>query len=200
MAKYTGPKCRLCRREGTKLFLKGVRCLSDKCAVSRRNQPPGPRSIRTRRGYSDYGRHLREKQKAKRIYGLLESQFRNYYEKAARKPGVTGQVLLQLLETRLDSIVLSAGYVDSRNTARQKIRQGKVMVNGKKITIPSYQVKAGDVIEYFGVDTMPKTESEIPVWMNWDADKKGMIIHTLPGRDDISYDINEQLIVEFYSR
>jgi len=200
MARYTGAKCRLCRREGAKLFLKGTRCLSDKCALGRRNQAPGPKYLRTRRGFSDYGRHLREKQKVKRIYGLLEAQFRKYYEEAARQKGVTGYALLKMLESRVDSVLLSAGFSVSRATARQKTRQNKITINGKVVNIPSYQVKVGDVIEFSGIETSPKTEEETPAWMHWDAKKKALVIDALPERNDVSYDINEQLIVEYYSR
>src|SRR3990167_10628171 len=135
MARYNGPKCKLCRREGTKLFLKGVRCMSEKCAITRRNQVPG-QHIRTKKRVSDYGRHLREKQKVKRIYGLLETQFRRYYEMAAKKRGVTGQVLLQNLESRLDSVVYISGLGLSRAHARKIISYGKIKVNNKVIDIP----------------------------------------------------------------
>lgn len=200
MARYTGPKCRQCRREGTKLFLKGARCLSEKCAVSKRNQAPGPKYLRTRRGFSDYGRHLREKQKVKRIYGLLEAQFRKYYEEAARQKGVTGHALLTILESRVDSVLLSAGFAPSRATARQKTRQNKVEVNGKVVNIPSYLVRAGDSIKFVGVETSPKTAEELPSWMHWDSNNKSIVVDSLPERKDVSYDINEQLIVEYYSR
>lgn len=200
MARYTGPKCRLCRREGEKLFLKGTRCLSDKCAVGRRNQPPGPKYLRTRRGFSDYGRHLREKQKVKRIYGLLELQFRKYYEEASRQTDVTGHALLKLLESRIDSVLFSAGYAISRATARQKTRQNKVLINGKPVNIPSYQVKVGDEIQFGGIETAPKSIEDLPGWMHWDNKKKCIVVDSLPERKDVSYEINEQLIVEYYSR
>lgn len=200
MARYTGPKCRQCRREGTKLYLKGARCLSEKCAVTKRNTPPGQKHLRVRRGHSDYGRHLREKQKVKRIYGLLETQFRRYYEDAARVHGVTGQVLLTMLESRLDSVVYASGFSSSRAEGRQKIRQGKVMVNGKDVNIPSYQVKAGDIITFSGIESSPRTDEEMPVWLLWDKTQKGVKINSLPSRDDVKHEVNEQLIVEYYSR
>lgn len=199
MARYTGAKCRLCRREGEKLFLKGARCFSEKCAVTKRNQFPG-QHIRLRRRTSDYGRHLREKQKVKRIYGLLENQFRNYYEKAAKVKGVTGQLFLQMLERRLDSVSYVSGLISSRAEARQKILHGKVLVNGEPITIPSYQVKEGDVISVPTVESKPKPEEEVPEWLVWNSGKKAYKINRLPERDDIDDGINEQLIVEFYSR
>lgn len=200
MARYTGAKCRLCRREGTKLFLKGIRCLSDKCAMEKRNQVPGPKRLRTRRGYSEFGKHLREKQKVKRIYGLMEAQFRKYYEEASKKRGVTGQTLLQFLETRLDSVVYSAGFAVSRNEARQKIRQGKVTLNGIVVNIPSIRIKKGDFISFKNVIASPKQTDDMPVWLNWDDAKKGVNILGLPTRDDVKYEIDEQLIVEYYSR
>ncbi len=200
MARYTGPKCKLCRREGQKLFLKGARCLSDKCAVTRRNQPPGPKHLRTRRGHSEYGRHLREKQKVKRIYGILETQFRRYYEEAARVRGVTGQTLLIILESRLDSVIYTAGFSASRAEARQKIRQNKVTVNGKPVNIPSYQVKPNDVLKFVAVEAAPRPEDEMPAWLLWDKSEKGIKMNSLPTRDDIHHEINEQLIVEYYSR
>ena len=199
MARYTGPKCRLCRREGEKLFLKGARCFSDKCAITRRNQPPG-QHIRQRKRLSDYGKHLREKQKTKRIYGLLETQFRNYYEKAAKVKGVTGLMLLQMLETRLDSVVYYSGIAASRSAARKMVTQKKINVNGKLVDIPSYQVKPGDIVSSDMVPARPKTEEEMPAWINWGDKEKGIKVNKMPERDDITDGINEQLIVEFYSR
>lgn len=199
MAKYTGPKCKLCRREGVKLFLKGSRCYSDKCALSRRNYAPGQHG-NSRSRLSDYGKHLREKQKVKRIYGLLESQFRRYFEEASKKKGVTGQVLLQNLESRLDSVVYYSGFATSRARARQLVRQNKVSINGKKVTIPSYAVKKGDIVSCETVLSTPKTADEMPEWLSWNSTKKELSVLRLPEREDISAEINEQLIVEFYSR
>jgi len=189
----------LCRREGEKLFLKGTRCNSEKCAITRRNQTPG-QVTRSRRRTSDYGVHLREKQKVKRIYGLIESQFKSYYDKAAKIKGVTGQMLLQMLETRLDSVLFITGMAPSRAAARQKVKHGKTKVNDKVITIPSYRISEGDVIAVEGVDSKPRSDEEMPEWLAWDSKKKGCKVVRLPERVDIDEGINEQLIVEFYSR
>lgn len=199
MARYTGPKCRLCRREGVKLFLKGSRCLTEKCAVSKRAQIPG-QHFRGRSRVSDYGKHLREKQKVKRIYGLLEAQFKTYYEKAAKVKGVTGDIFLRQLESRLDSVVLLSGFASSRQGARQLIRHKKIMINGKIIDIPSYQVSVNDMISYTAVDTRPQEDSSFPAWINWNAKEKSVKIIRLPEREDIGHEIDEQLIVEYYSR
>lgn len=200
MAKYTGPKCKLCRREGTKLFLKGAKCMSEKCPMGMRNFHPGQHGPVSRRRLSDYGRHLREKQKVKRIYGLLEAQFRRYYTEAARVKGVTGQVLLQMLETRIDNIVYVSGLASSRNNARQLVRQGKISVGGKEVNIPSFQVKKGDIVVRDGVVTTPKAPEEMPVWLEWDGSKNAIIVKEVPAREHINQEINEQLIVEYYSR
>jgi len=200
MARYTGPKCKLCRREGVKLFLKGSRCLSEKCAITKRNQPPGQHGANNRNRLSDYGKHLREKQKVKRIYGLLETQFRNYYEKAARIKGVTGDLLLQMLETRIDSVVYSAGFATSRAQARQMVSQGKVKINGKLVDIPSYQISINDKVDVEGAKTLPKEKEDMPEWLSWDSKSESINVKRLPVREDISAEINEQLIVEFYSR
>lgn len=200
MSRYTGPKCRLCRREGQKLYLKGAKCLTDKCPVSRRAYAPGQHGKSARGFGSDFLRQLREKQKAKKIYGLLESQFRKYFEEASRVKGVTGQVLLQMLESRLDSVMYVTGLALSRSHARKVIRQGKVKVNGKEINIPSYQVNVGDVISFDKIESTPKPENEMPVWVLWDAKLKGIKMNEIPARDQIKNDINEQLIVEYYSR
>src|SRR5688500_3042074 len=146
MARYTGPVCKLCRREGMKLFLKGERCFTPKCAIERRNQPPGPHSMRRGRKVSDFGLQLREKQKARRLYGVLERQFRRHFEAAERLPGLTGENLLQVLEMRLDNVVYRMGYADSRAQARQIVRHGHIDVNGHKLDIPSYACKPGDQI------------------------------------------------------
>lgn len=201
MAKYTGPKCKLCRREGTKLFLKGTRCITEKCAIVRRNQIPGQHGVsRRRRRVSDYGRHLREKQKVKRIYGLLEAQFRRYYARATKVKGITGQILLQILERRLDNVIYITGIGVSRSRARQLVRQGKVTVNGKNVNIPSYQVKVADIIGTEGVEIVPKSEDSMPSWILWKPEDNAFKISRLPQREDSSNEIQEQLIVEYYSR
>ncbi len=199
MARYAGPKCKLCRREGMKLFLKGSRCMSEKCSVSRRNQVPGE-NFKSARRLSDYGRQLREKQKVKRIYGVLETQFRRYYENAAKVQGVTGLVLLQILETRLDNVVAKGGLAPSNAAARKLVGSKKVKVNGNVIDIPSYQVRPNDVITIDGIETKPKEDNDMPEWLNWDASNKSIVITRLPVREDINIEINEQLIVEYYSR
>lgn len=199
MARYTGPKCKLCRREGMKLFLKGSRCLSEKCSISRRPQVPGE-NFRSARRMSDYGKQLREKQKVKRIYGVLETQFRRYYESATKVKGITGSVLLQILETRLDNVVAKSGLAPSNAAARKLVGAKKVKVNGNVIDIPSYQVKANDVITVEGIESTPKEDSEMAEWLNWDAKNNSVIVSRLPVREDINIEINEQLIVEYYSR
>lgn len=199
MARYTGPKCRLCRREGVKLFLKGTRCLTEKCAVTKRAQIPG-QHFRGRSRISDYGKHLREKQKVKRIYGLLEAQFKTYYEKAAKVKDVTGDIFLRQLESRLDSVVLLSGFAPSRQAARQIIKHKKIMVNGKVINLPSYQVSINDKISCVSIDTLPQEESKFPAWIKWNSKEKNVNVVELPEREDIGYEINEQLIVEYYSR
>ena len=209
MARYTGPVCRLCRREDQKLFLKGDRCFSDKCAYERRQYPPGQHGQGRRRRPSDYGHQLREKQKVKRMYGLLEKQFRGYYYKATRQKGVTGENLLRLLERRLDNTVLRCGFAASHAEARQLVRHGHFSINGKKINIPSYLVNEGDVIEVREksrkvqkiVDAQANLErSPLPSWIEIDKDNfKGKVVQ-MPQRADIAADIDEQLIVELYSK
>jgi small subunit ribosomal protein S4 len=209
MARYTGPVCKLCRREGMKLFLKGERCFTPKCAIERRNQPPGQHGQRRRGKVSDYGLQLREKQKARRTYGILEKQFARHFEMAEKRPGVTGDNLLQILETRLDNIIYRLGIADSRPQARQVVSHGHILVNGTKTDIPSYLVKPGDTIavrpehigdEYFKVVQVNIGRKDIPSWLTLDpATLSGRIV-TLPARNDLDVNINEQLIVEFYSR
>ncbi|PIS23379.1 30S ribosomal protein S4 [candidate division WWE3 bacterium CG08_land_8_20_14_0_20_40_13] len=196
MARYTGPKCRLCRREGTKLFLKGVRCESEKCGLTRRQSAPGVHGTAHRRKASDFGIQLREKQKVKRIYGVLERQFRKYFDAASKKSGVTGEFLLVTLERRLDNAVYRSNLAVSRAQARKYITEKKIMVNGKTVSIPSFSVKKGDKIssDYAKV----QSEKELPVWIT--AKAKDFEILGLPVREDIKEDIQEQLIVEFYSR
>ena len=197
---YLGPKCRLCRREGVKLFLKGSRCFSDKCAIIRRQQAPGQHGTYTRR-ISEYGKQLREKQKVKRIYGVSETQFRNYYEKAERKRGITGELLLQMLERRLDNVIYRLGLAHSRRHARILVGQGKFSLNGKKVNIPSILVSAGDKIALVNEKGVPMVEErEVPNWLKWSKSKKEGTVLRLPERKDVDMDINEQLIIEFYSR
>jgi small subunit ribosomal protein S4 len=206
MARDLGPKCRVCRREGMKLFLKGERCLTEKCAIERRSYPPGEHG-RGRIKQSEYLLQLREKQKARRYYGLLEKQFRNYYDKAARRSGITGENLLRLLETRLDNVVYRLGLAASRAQARQLVRHGHFLVNGRRVNIPSYQVKPGEVIqirpgspaEQVIRDATDLTASVAP-WL--EADHEGLTgrVLKLPERGEIDTPVQEQLIVELYSK
>lgn len=206
MARYTDASCRLCRREGQKLFLKGERCYSGKCALDKRSYAPGQHG-QSRKKSSEYGLQLREKQKAKRYYGLLETQFRNYFEKAARKPGITGENLLIMLETRLDNAVFRLGMGASRKEARQLVTHGHFTVNGKKVDIPSYAVKPGDVIKVKEKSTsspkfkeMREMSVTVPSWLTVDIDKLEGRIVSLPRREEIDAPIKEQLIVELYSK
>ncbi|MFZ5353454.1 MAG: 30S ribosomal protein S4 [Bacillota bacterium] len=208
MARYTGAVCRLCRREGSKLYLKGDRCYTDKCAVSRRAYAPGQHGQNKKR-LSGYGVQLREKQKVRRIYGILESQFRAYFEEAERLKGVTGENLLRLLELRLDNVVYRMGFGNSRAEARQLVRHGHFTVNGKKVDIPSYQVKLNDLIavkasskaseklKQLAEDAAGKTA---PQWLSVNAEMMEARVISLPAREDIDIPIEEHLIVELYSR
>ncbi|NCT55476.1 30S ribosomal protein S4 [bacterium] len=200
MGRYTGPTTRLSRREGQNLFLKGTRSTSEKSAFVKKPQAPGMHgNSRTR--LSDYGIQLREKQKLKRMYGLLEKQFKNYYKKATNTPGVTGENLISLLELRLDNIIYKLGIGSSRSQSRQLVRQNKVLVNGKILNIPSYQFKMGDILtlkEGFIPSIIEGFES--PVWLNWDKKSNSAKLLALPKREDFTEEIKEQLIVEFYSR
>ncbi len=208
MARYRGAVCRLCRREGEKLFLKGERCYTGKCAMDRRPYAPGQHGKR-RAKMSEYGKQLREKQKAKRIYGILETQFFNYYEMADSKKGITGDNLMIILETRLDNVVYRAGLGRSRTEARQVVRHNHVLVNGKKVNIPSYLVKAGDVVtvkeksqslQRFK-DILETTGSRIiPEWIEADLENKQIKINAIPTREAIDVPVNETLIVELYSK
>jgi len=208
MGRYLGPSCRLCRREGIKLMLKGERCLSNKCAVVKRKFPPG-QLPRRRRKVSEYGGQLREKQKVKRYYGLMERQFRNYFELASRKKGITGELLLILLEQRLDNVVFRMHFASSRKMARQIVKHGHILVNGKKVDIPSYLVKEGDEIEVrekskklIPILESMKNESRIGTvsWIEVDPDAlKGKFVY-LPKREEIDLPVSEQLIVELYSK
>ena len=210
MAKYTGPACRLCRREGTKLFLKGDRCFSDKCSVSRRAQAPGQHGVGTgRKRVKEYGLQLREKQKAKRYYGILEKQFKNYFVKADKKEGQTGENLLTMIERRLDNVVYRMGMADSRREARQLVRHGHFRVNGRKVDIPSYITKKGDVITLREQSRKsPKIKmlvenisaSSVHSWFSMDKENIQATITALPVRTDIDFPIEEHLIVELYSK
>ncbi len=206
MSRYTDANCRLCRREGQKLFLKGERCYSSKCAIEKRNFPPGQHG-QGRKKVSDYGLQLREKQKAKRFYGLQETQFRNLFDKAARKKGITGENLLILLETRMDNVVFRLGFASSRKEARQLVTHGHFTVNGKKVRIPSYTVKAGDVIKVKEKSTNSPKFKEIkdmaitvPSWMTVDVEKLEGKVVAIPARADIDTPVAEHLIVELYSK
>ena len=208
MARYTGAVCRLCRREGDKLFLKGERCYSAKCAMERRPYAPGQHGNR-RAKMSEYGLQLRTKQKAKRIYGVLETQFENYYEKAAHQKGITGENLLVLLEMRLDNVAYRAGLGRSRTEARQIVRHNHVLVNGKKVNIPSYQVKVGDVItvkeksqSLAGIKTIIETTASRPVpeWIDADLENFQVKVAEKPSREMIQIPVEETLIVELYSK
>ena len=210
MAKYTGPACRLCRREGTKLFLKGDRCFSDKCSVSRRAQAPGQHGVGTgRKRVKEYGLQLREKQKAKRYYGILEKQFKNYFVKADKKEGQTGENLLTMIERRLDNVVYRMGMADSRREARQLVRHGHFRVNGRKVDIPSYITKKGDVITLREQSRKsPKIKMlvenisarSVPAWISMDKENIQATITALPVRTDIDFPIEEHLIVALYSK
>ena len=209
MARYTGAVCRLCRREATKLFLKGAKCTSDRCPLEKRNFPPGQHGKDRKAKIVGYGLQLHEKQKAKRMYFTLESQFREYYEKANRASGVTGELLIQQLERRLDNVAFRLGFAISRRQARQVVRHGHVEVNGRKVNIPSYQVKAGDEIgvrEASKKLVMLETAKEFashqapPAWLEVDRDAYKGRVMALPKREDINQPLNEQLIVELYSK
>ena len=206
MARYTDANCKLCRREGQKLFLKGERCYSTKCAIERRNYAPGQHG-QSRKKQSDYAMQLREKQKAKRFYGVPEVQFRNLFDKAAKKQGKTGDNLLILLETRLDNVVFRLGFAASRKEARQLVTHGHFTVNGKKANIPSMEVKAGDVIKVKEKSTSSPKFKEIkemsitvPSWMSVDVDKLEGKVIAMPRREEIDTPIAEHLIVELYSK
>ena len=206
MARDLGPKCRVCRREGMKLFLKGERCLTEKCAIERRSYPPGEHG-RGRIKQSEYLLQLREKQKARRYYGLLEKQFRNYYEKAAKQQGITGEVLLRMLETRLDNVVYRLGFAASRSQARQLVRHGHFQVNGRRVNIPSFQVKPDSIVsmrpgssaEQVIRDATDLTASVAP-WLQADHDNLTGKILRWPERAEIDTPVQEQLIVELYSK
>ncbi len=209
MARYTGSSCRVCRREGEKLFLKGIRCYSDKCAFDRRSYAPGQHGKGRRFKMSNYGLQLREKQKVKKIYGVLERQFRKYFKIAARSKDVTGEKLLQLLERRLDNVIFRSCFAVSRAHARQMVMHGLVRVNNRKVNIPSYSIKTGDAIQLKPKDKIVKNTKEtlekvkdrgVPDWLKQDVQALKVDIARLPDRTDVGMDIKEQLIVELYSK
>jgi len=209
LARNLDPKCRQCRREGEKLFLKAEKCFTDKCAIEKRNFPPGQHGQRRNQRLSDYGVQLREKQKVRRIYGILESQFRSYYAEADRRKGVTGENLLQLLECRLDNVIYRMGLGGSRTECRQIVKHNSILVNGKRVNIPSFQVKAGDVVS---VADASKTQLRIkgalqaaeqrgfPEWIEMDVKALKGTFKSKPQRDELPPTINESLIVELYSK
>ena len=208
MARYTDPVCRLCRREGLKLFLKGSRCYTKKCSFERRPTPPGQHGVR-RRKVGDYGLQLREKQKVRRVYGVLEKQFRNYFIEATRQSGVTGEALLRSLELRLDNVVFRLGYAPSRAAARQIVAHGHFAVNGVPTNIPSYRLKIGDKVEVreshkerelFKTVKETLRSHQAPEWLSLDAAKMAGSVLALPRRDQMPPEFNEQLVVEYYSR
>ncbi len=208
MARYTDPVCRICRREGGKLFLKGTRCYSKKCSFERRQAPPGQHGIR-RRKVGDYGMQLREKQKVRRVYSVLERQFKNYFDAAESRPGVTGENLLRMLELRLDNAVFRMGFASSRAQARQLVGHGHFAVNGRPTDVASYHVKPGDRIsvresrlgrEPFKMARETLRSHQVPEWLSVDAAKLTGTINDLPRRDQMPLDLNEQLVVEYYSR
>ncbi len=208
MARYTGPSCRLCRREGKKLYLKGERCTSGKCAIDRRNTAPGQHGAATKK-LKEYGKQTREKQTARRYYGVLERQFKNYYDEAARQQGMTGENLLKLLERRFDNVVYRMGLASSRKEARQLVLHGHFTLNGKKANIPSILVRSGDVVAV--ADTFKKSakckelvealeSKNAPKWLQVDTTALVAKVIALPEREDVDFDFEEQLIVELYSK
>lgn len=208
MARYTGSVCRLCRRETMKLYLKGDRCYSDKCAVERRNYPPGQHGQR-RGKFSDYGLQLREKQKIKRMYGLVEKQFKGYFKEADRQKGVTGTNFLIILERRLDNTVYRLGFANSRSQARQLVRHNHFMVNGRKVNIPSFLLRPGDVVSVRegsrqlgsindALEAMPRRG--VPAWLELDKTKYEGVFKIIPTREEMNLPVQEQLVVEFYSK
>jgi small subunit ribosomal protein S4 len=208
MARYTGSVCRLCRREGAKLFLKGTRCYTKKCAFERRPSPPGQHGVR-RRKMGEFGIQLREKQKVRRVYSVLERQFHNYFVEAGNREGVTGENLLRFLETRLDNVVFRLGFATSRAQARQLVAHGHFAVNGVPTDIPSYQLKPGDRIEVrqsrrerepFKVAKETLRSHQAPEWLSLEPARLAGAVLSLPRRDQMPLDLNEQLVVEFYSR
>ena len=207
MARYRAAACRQCRREGIKLFLKGSRCFGEKCAIERRNYPPGQHGL-SRTKLTNYGIQLREKQKAKRIYGVLESQFRRYFHMAERERGGTGENLLKLLERRLDNVIFRLGMAASRREARQMVGHGHIQINGRKVSIPSYIVKVGEVVQLRPTSKMQERvadnlgagRGQIPAWLEVDTNEKKGTVRGLPIREDIQIPVQEQMIVELFSK
>jgi small subunit ribosomal protein S4 len=207
MARYTDAKCRLCRREGMKLFLKGARCFTDKCAIERRNYPPGQHGL-NRGKLTPFGVQLREKQKAKRIYGVIEGQFRSYFHAAEREKGVTGENLLKFLECRLDNVVHRLGFASSRREGRQMVAHSHFQVNGRKVSVPSFLVSVGDVIQLRPSskmqarvdDNLNAGRGQVPQWLTLDPNEKKGTVRSMPLREDIQIPVSEQLIVELYSK
>ncbi|HUR26628.1 MAG TPA: 30S ribosomal protein S4 [Planctomycetota bacterium] len=208
MARYTGNKCKLCRREGMKLFLKGQRCFTDKCAISRRDYPPGVHAQK-RTKITDYGVRVREKQKLKRIYGVMERQFKLYFHEAERLKGNTGETLLSLLERRLDNVVLASGFALSRNHARQLVNHGHFTVNGRWVDVSSFQVRPGDVIAPRSTEATRKAVAEaievnksqpVPTWLEVNRDTLSTRVVSIPRREDVPHPIQEQLIIELCSK
>jgi small subunit ribosomal protein S4 len=209
MARYIGPVCRLCRREGMKLFLKGERCYTEKCAIEKRNFAPGQHGKTRKSKMAGYGVQLREKQKVKRIYGVLEDQFRRYFEQAERTRGITGETLLQLLERRLDNVTYRLGFATSRPQARQLVRHGHFTVNGRKVDIPSFSVKPGDIVAIRQtsrknasiVHALEEVKGRgVPGWLSFDAEGMSGKVGSIPTREQINLPVQEQLIVELYSK
>ncbi len=209
MARYNGPVCRLCRREGMKLFLKGERCYMEKCAIEKRNVPPGQQGKARKAKLMGYGLQLREKQKVKRTYGVLENQFRRYFESADRQRGITGETLLQLLECRFDNVIYRLGLATSRPQARQLVRHGHFFVNERRVTIPSYSLRVGDTVTVQKKSTKNVSIQHaieevkgrgIPDWLTFDGEKLSGKVSSLPTREQINLPVQEQLIVELYSK
>ncbi len=208
MARYTGPVCKLCRREKQKLFLKGSKCHSEKCPLEIKNYPPGEHGTGRRMKFSEYGVQLREKQKIKRVYGVLETQFRTYFEKANRQKGVTGENLIKLLERRMDNVVYRLGFAPSRKAARQMIIHKHFLVNGKVVNIPSYLLKAGDIVSVNDKskkmdiihDTLRRTKDNLYPWLLVNKAELSGTFNEIPAREDIPLNVNEQLVVELYSK
>ncbi len=209
MARYTGPVCRLCRRAGEKLFLKGERCLTPKCAIEKRSNPPGQHGASRRRRVSEHGMQLKEKKRARSIYGVLERQFYSYYEEASRKSGVTGEHLLQFLERRLDNVVYRLGFAESRAQARQAIRHRHMTVNDRRVDIPSFRIKEGDVIgwterarntELYKIIVADLRRKPLPKWLSLDAEAVTGKVEALPEPSEMDVKVDDRMIVEFYAR
>jgi len=209
VARYTGPVCRLCRRTGEKLFLKGERCLTPKCAIEKRSNPPGQHGASRRRRISEHGTQLKEKKRARSIYGVLERQFYSYYEEASRKAGVTGEHLLQFLERRLDNVVYRLGFAESRAQARQAIRHRHMTVNGRRVDIPSFRVKEGDVIgwterarntELYKIIVADLRRKPLPKWLSIDTEAVTGKVEALPEPSEMDVKVDDRMIVEFYAR